>query len=493
MKRVSIIGSGLGGLVAGNLLAKKGHRVTIFESHRTPGGYTAGFWRKGFYFESGTLSFESSGMVFKAMKELGVYDQIPFVRQHSRWLSDKFDAITDSYPEFKTLILQAYPSEQANLTRYFAEVDKMYTAMADFITEKKSRLQALGSILIGGLKSALLYSRYAHVTVGDFTARFFNRDSELFRLFKNIGYPDMAAWILGGAIATIFTDYWTVANGMQAWTDVLVENFKKAGGELKLNAPVEQICTQNQTAIGVKSQNQFYEADYVISAADYKKTFLQLLDQPASLPAERLEKIRQTAVSEGIFTVYLGLNLAREQMQSLLKIPHVMYFDEKPGADVQNPNDRHFFEKTSVGLYSPSLMNPALAPAGKSSLMLQTIAPTNWMDNWGAGDRQRYRELKEMVKTTLIQKASVVIPNLHALIEFEDAATPLTYERYTQNTNGATSAWSWSPKNQFHKTFYRSYIETPIQNLLIGSCWATQIGGVPGAIGAALNCVKRIR
>ena len=48
MSKVAIIGSGMGGLVAGNLLAKKGHEVTIFESHITPGGYTSGFWRKGF-------------------------------------------------------------------------------------------------------------------------------------------------------------------------------------------------------------------------------------------------------------------------------------------------------------------------------------------------------------------------------------------------------------------------------------------------------------
>ena len=58
-KSVIIIGSGFGGLVAGNLLAKKGHNVTIFESHSAPGGYTAGFYRKDFYFESGTLSFEN--------------------------------------------------------------------------------------------------------------------------------------------------------------------------------------------------------------------------------------------------------------------------------------------------------------------------------------------------------------------------------------------------------------------------------------------------
>jgi phytoene dehydrogenase-like protein len=74
MKNVIIIGSGIGGLIAGNLLAKKGHKVTIFDSHSMPGGYTAGFYRKGYYFESGTLSFEASASVFKAMKDIGVFE-----------------------------------------------------------------------------------------------------------------------------------------------------------------------------------------------------------------------------------------------------------------------------------------------------------------------------------------------------------------------------------------------------------------------------------
>ncbi|HOM44032.1 MAG TPA: oleate hydratase, partial [Bacillota bacterium] len=81
MKNVVIIGSGLGGLTAGNLLAMKGHKVTIFESHSMPGGYTAGFYRKGYYFESGTVGLEASASVFKVMEEIGVLDKIDFVKK----------------------------------------------------------------------------------------------------------------------------------------------------------------------------------------------------------------------------------------------------------------------------------------------------------------------------------------------------------------------------------------------------------------------------
>ena len=92
----------------------------------------------------------------------------------------------------------------------------------------------------------------------------------------------------------------------------------------------------------------------------------------------------------------------------------------------------------------------------------------------------------------MIKKAAAVIPGLQNVIEFQDAATPLTYERYTQNTGGATSAWSWNPNNKFYKHVFKTNIETPVKNLLIGSCWATQIGGVPSAVGAAYQCAKKI-
>ena len=149
-------------------------------------------------------------------------------------------------------------------------------------------------------------------------------------------------------------------------------------------------------------------------------------------------------------------------------------------------------EKVSIGLYSPSLHDANLAPAGKSALMIQAVSPYHWMDNWGGGDREKYSELKNKVKKALIAKASAVIPDLASRIEFADLATPLTYEWYTGNTDGATSAWSWNPKNKFYKSIMSVRIDTPVRNLLIGSSWASQIGGVPSAIGAARKCVRKI-
>jgi phytoene dehydrogenase-like protein len=300
----------------------------------------------------------------------------------------------------------------------------------------------------------------------------------------------MSAAILGMALWSFTEDYWTVETGMLSWAEVLAEHFKSLGGELRLNHKVDRILTRNGRAVGVNVLGEDVAADYVISASDYKKTFLDLLDDQALVPRDMREKIETAAVSEGIFTVYLGLNLPQERLRDYLGVPHVYYSPEGLERNIYDAGDADYFEKSGMTLYSPSLLNEGLSPENKSSLMLQTMAPHRWMNNWGGGDREVYRELKNKVNKQMIAKAAALIPDIETWIEFEDAATPLTYERYTFNSDGATSAWSWNPGKKFFDRGMGPQIKTPVGDLFIGSCWAFQIGGVPGAISAALACAK---
>ena len=47
---VVIIGSGIGGLCCGNLLASRGKKVLICETHSQPGGVAHTFTRNGYKF-----------------------------------------------------------------------------------------------------------------------------------------------------------------------------------------------------------------------------------------------------------------------------------------------------------------------------------------------------------------------------------------------------------------------------------------------------------
>jgi len=470
MKKIIIIGSGIGGLVSGNLLCKKGHKVTIFESNHIPGGYTSGFWRNGFYFESGTFSFENSHDLFKLFKEIGIFEKLSLVRQKIRLIRNDFELVLDDYQKFKEKLFQAYPTEQDNLEKFFKELDGMYFATKGLFCPGESFFSFFKRAW-AGIKFLKFFKKYSNVTTGEFTEKYFKKDSELYNLFANFGYPDMSASFLGGSFVTVMDDYWTFKDGMQSLADALSENFQKLGGELKLKSYVDKIITKDGKAIGVSCNGQDYFSDYVICASDYKNALLNLLDDKNLVPDELQEKIKNAQVSEGMFTAYLGLNLHNDELKKYLKSHYTI---------------------SDVTVYSHSLLNPKLAPEGKSSLMIQEVALTDWAKDLNLKDREQYFKFKEEKKKELIQKASKIIPDLENHIEFIDVATPATYEKFTHNVHGATSAWSWNPKKKFYENLLKTHIDTPVKNLLIGSCWAMQMGGVPGAVSAAKKCVKRI-
>ncbi|MGE5623442.1 MAG: hypothetical protein ACM3UP_00295, partial [Methanocella sp.] len=133
---------------------------------------------------------------------------------------------------------------------------------------------------------------------------------------------------------------------------------------------------------------------------------------------------------------------------------------------------------------SPSLADPALAPEGQSSLILQSLSSYEWMGCWGTGpNRERtpaYQELKAKVADQLIHTAEAVIPGLSQRIVVRDAATPLTCERYTLNSRGATAGWTWNPRLNPVKSNAGRY-RTPVPNLLQVGHWTSRIGGLSAA------------
>jgi len=490
MKKIIIIGSGLGGLTAGNLLAKKGHHVMIFESHTKPGGYIGGFWRKGFYFESGTHGISNSARIFSTMKDLGLLNKIKFFKHEPfRFVSADFDDIPSNYQELKSMIYNAYPTENQQLARFFAVVDYMYNTFKR-VMSKGSRIKKI----VPGLKMIKwFFFKYKNVSKTEFAERFFSKGSACYRLLSDMmGYPNMNVSILAPYFWGPLHDYWGVIDGMQSWADVLADNFKKLGGKLNLKSQVDKILVENNRAMGIISHGEVYDADYVIAACDYKNIFLKLLDSKF-VPPTMTEKLQKTSVSQGWVIVYLGLNISNEKLRDLMQSNYIISYNLTIDTDFTNSKDETHFDHCRLELYSPSLKSPHLAPESKSSLVIMVIAPDHWMDNWGNGNREEYLKLKEKVTKNLIHRASMLIPNLLNMIEFQDTATPLTFERYTQNSDGATCAWNWNPHEKFYKNFWSINVKTPIDNLLIGSSWSNQLGGTSSAVKAALLCTKIIK
>ncbi|MBN2737568.1 MAG: NAD(P)/FAD-dependent oxidoreductase [Spirochaetales bacterium] len=486
MKNIIIIGSGIGGLAAGNLLAKNGHKVTIFESNSTPGGYVGGFKRKNFYFESGIHSFLMSGSIFKFLKKIDVQDKVQFIKQESfRFISSDFDAVIGSYEDFKSMLFNAYPKENSNLRKYFQAMDSMYAIYPILFSNNFSVKK-----IIYALKFLLLFMQYGNCTIDSFIKRYFSKNSPVYRFFRSfVIYPDQIVPITAGGFWFLFKDHWTVRGGMQTFTNVIIDKFISRGGILKLRSSVNNILVKNNRAIGVMSNDVEYKADIVISACDYKETFLKLI-ATNTVSKVFLDKVTVSKVCRSFFVVYIGLSIPNETLHAIMKTVQIQCYDVY--ADNNDIDGKEYFNHCKFYMDSPSLENHNLAPHGKSSIMIHTPASYNWMNTWGNGNQEDYRKLKNSVTEILIERASVIIPDLTHYIEYKDAATPLTFERYTSNSNGATNAWSWKPNEKYYNSPISAHVVTPIKNLLIGSSWAVQLGGVPYAIKAGEMCAKII-
>jgi phytoene dehydrogenase-like protein len=99
-----------------------------------------------------------------------------------------------------------------------------------------------------------------------------------------------------------------------------------------------------------------------------------------------------------------------------------------------------------------------------------------------------WREEKVRMADALITKAERLIPTLSKHVVVRDAATPLTYERYTLNTMGAAMGWAFSPGMFLRRLDQR----TPVRNLYLAGHWATPGGGVPAVAISGLRAARII-
>src|SRR5437867_7659865 len=116
-----IIGSGIGGLFCGNILAKAGLKVLLIERHYMLGGFCSTFRRKGFIFDAAThfypLLGNPSTLTGKIVKELEI---------ETEWIKmdpvDQFHlpghppfTVPAEFAPYVSRLKEWFPNESANI------------------------------------------------------------------------------------------------------------------------------------------------------------------------------------------------------------------------------------------------------------------------------------------------------------------------------------------------------------------------------------------
>ncbi|MFW5728989.1 MAG: phytoene desaturase family protein [Spirochaetota bacterium] len=487
---VIVVGGGMAGLVCSNFLARYGKRVLLLEQNHQVGGNMSGFWRKGFYFDGGDQSFESMGVVFPILEELGICTAADFHKARYRMVSGDFDFFVDTVDGAEEALRAAFPNE-TGLKDVFDEVRRVSTFLErNYVPEN---IPVLNNPSLGHFARLLPWApRLLKWTRFSYRERVCSavKDPGLRNWLTNIGYYKMPFLFFAGFWHIWAHDYWYPKGGMQHMLNLLGESPAEHGGTVQCNTRVSKINIVDGTARGVVlADGTRIDADQVVYAGDYKR-FVGGLVPEEHFSGRFLKQIRESRLTEEILSVYLGVNRRPEELREQLQGNHVFFF---PNYDVVFPDpshDRDVHRRMWVAVNEFSEAHPESAPEGKATLTIQTYSSYDWEDRWhnGSGGTPRteeYRRFKRDTAHQLVETAENVLPGLSQDIEYFDAGTPLSAEHFTMNTNGSTGGWCYHDKvSPVFKRWSLNMFKTPIRKLTATGHYTLWPGGV---ISAALS------
>ncbi len=198
---------------------------------------------------------------------------------------------------------------------------------------------------------------------------------------------------------------------------------------------------------------------FVVSNADGRETFLNLIGEQHLAP-KLVKEMTETELSEPCFLVSLGVDLDLRAMG--FDGISIIYNRCDDLDKLFSPELDYCY----LSIKMHSLRDASQAPENMATVQLSTCLPYDYMENWKREKDgtcgEKYSQLKVSVADKLIVSAERFIPGLCDHIVVKDIATPLTFERYTLNCQGANMGWFPAPggKMRSQKTTIRNLYQT---------------------------------
>ncbi|GHT17265.1 all-trans-retinol 13,14-reductase [Bacteroidia bacterium] len=343
-KHIIIIGSGLGGLTCGYILAKNGFRVTVLEKNRQAGGCLQTFMRNGVKFETGMHYIGSMEKGQTLNKFFNYLNLLPDIKL-SRLNTECYDIISiggakfpfaNGKENFIEKLSAFFPQEKENLQKYFDVVSDV---------AQKSPLYSLNF----SNSQVFLDTDNIQQSASDFIEN--TTDNKLLQSVLSGNVP-LYAGIRGKTplyIHALITDFYNksafrIAGGSDAIAQSLIKSIRKMGGEVRENAEVTKINCNATHVVNVGLKNgETLTADYFISNM-HPVRMLELTDTPLIRKAyrHRIEGLQNTI---GNFTVYIRF---KKNAMPYLNSNFYFYKNEKTvwqsgNYDVKNYPDSFLF------------------------------------------------------------------------------------------------------------------------------------------------------
>lgn len=431
-QKVIIIGAGLGGLVCGAILAKEGHDVTIVEKNPRVGGCLQSYERNNAVFDTGMHIFggmNEGGNIRRIFDYLGISQLLNIQNLSSLNNIEIFvgsdkerHSVSFNRDMFVESLSNIFPKEKDSLRTYIKKVDEVMAQMDLFYLRSDKGINVINNTDFN-LPANKFISKY----IGD------ERLAALLGVLNVLyaGEENITPAYLHSSISSIFFDgACRIAGGYETLANALTSVITNNGGKVIVNSKVVKINTDGNKAVSVLTDSgQIVQGNAFILASPLNE-LESLLDNPTLLSNTYKTFISSKKDSISSFIVNIRLKKGKIQYTNQVGFFIEDYdkaWDQGSGSDI----NRFMY------------MTPPIVNQGQYAETLNVVAPLKWSSvaKWsnticGTRDKEYYI-FKDKLVEIILDKVSVIYPDIRKSIDYIDAATPLTIRDFTGVRQGA--------------------------------------------------------
>lgn len=472
-----VVGAGPGGLTCAAILARRGLAVMVVDRNPSPGGTARTFSRDGFGFPCGPLGFTRPEIMPLAIGGAGSRSEFRRAGYRVSAFGRSF-VISRSFPELARDLGARFPADASGISRFFNDSEAVAAELDLAALWRDPDLGGLGGLSAGSYVEGCFSDPVLRRLLGSMGA-----------CAPSSGFPMLAsAWEVMSR-----RGIWYPRRGFSALAAGALERLPPGSVELRLASTVSSILVEDGRAVGVRLlDGSVVEAGRVVSNADFKTTFLELVDE-ADQPPEWRRAVEASALSPSVLQVSLGLEKAGLDLRAFDGATRIIYRRGDSPAEVAGPDwsadelDPGSLAGGELEITLWSGDGPDLAPSKCAVIVIRVSADHRHFLRFrpAAGGRTSgYAAYKKRLADALVEECERVVPGLRRSTKVMDVATPLTFEEKGGRWSGAAAGWSRRFEDS-QDNRVRSLVLTPVTGLYMAGVQAfswLHFGGVPTAV-----------
>ena len=431
MKQALIIGSGIGGLVCGGLLAKEGWKITILEKNKQIGGALQTYARDKILFDAGVhyMGGLAPGQnLYQIFHYLGIMDKLRLVRMEE----EVFDKIligddprefkfAQGYDRFVGSLAEDFPAERAGIQAYSDKIREVCARFPSYNLRSGGVYKEKEGVL--GLDTKDMIESF----ISDPTLREVLAGNTI--LYA--GEPDKTPFYVHALILNSFIESsWKCVDGGSQLSKALATVIREHGGELRTRANVVQIGEDSVTLSG----GETLRGPTIISSLHPAQTL-------ALTPSERIKTASRTRIaglenSISCFCVNLVLKPG-----AIPYVKHNCYYHDRGAAWTLGDYTTADWPRGYALFLAPARDNPGYAASATlmTYMRFEDVAP--WADtvNTTSNESDRgatYETFKKTHYERLMDAVGKRFSNLISATTHWYASTPLSFRDYLGTPEG---------------------------------------------------------